>query len=368
MLTSNLPLFAFYLKKTFKIAVYSAYFQSPTILNFMRNRLTLSAYTDGVLAGNRSILSKAITLVESVLPSDRDLALTLISNILPYSGNSLRIGITGVPGVGKSTFIEAFGQEIRHSKAKLAILAIDPSSTQNSGSILADKTRMLHLASDPGVFIRPSPASGTLGGVAKSTREAILLCEAAGFETIIIETVGVGQSEINVKRMTDIFLLLMLAGAGDELQGIKRGIIEMVDLMIINKADGENKLKVSQAAQEYQNALHYLQNPPSGFPIEVIPCSSIQKTGIDKIWKFVQDFQKYTQKNGFFIQNRQHQNTNWMHESIQNSLIHDFYSNENLQNKLKLLESAVLEGREHPLNAAKTILENARNQDKKVIK
>lgn len=324
----------------------------------MRQRPNLTTYKNGILSGNRVILSQAITLVESTLSSDRALALKLITELIPYPKKSLRIGITGVPGVGKSTFIEAIGQEIRKSNCKLAILAIDPSSTKNSGSILADKTRMEQLSQDPNVFIRPSPASGTLGGVARNTRESILLCESAGFDTIIVETVGVGQSEILVKGMTDFFLLLMLAGAGDELQGIKRGIIEMVDMMVINKADGENQLAAKLAANEYKNALHYLQASASGFPTEVLHCSSLEKKGIPQIWNRIQAFQKHTLKNGYFEKTRQSQNISWMHDSIQNNLINSFYSHPEIKKQFNFMEKAILEGKVHPLMAAKTLLES----------
>ncbi len=324
----------------------------------MRQRPSLNTYKNGIQAGDRIILSQAITLVESTLLSDRQLALQLIIELIPYPKDSLRMGITGIPGVGKSTFIEAIGKEILKSKRRLAILAVDPSSTKNSGSILADKTRMEELSQDPNVFIRPSPASGSLGGVARNTRETILLCESAGFDTIIVETVGVGQSEILVKEMTDFFLLLMLAGAGDELQGIKRGIIEMVDMMVINKADGDNHMSAKLAANQYKNALHYLQAPGSGFPTEVLTCSSLEKKGIPQIWNVIQAYHKHTLANGYFEKTRQNQNISWMHDSIQNNLIRDFYTHVGIKKHLGVMEKAIIEGKEHPLNAAKIMLDS----------
>ncbi|NTV84851.1 MAG: methylmalonyl Co-A mutase-associated GTPase MeaB, partial [Bacteroidales bacterium] len=258
------------------------------------------AYVQGILEGNRALLSKAITMVESALPRHQQLAQEIIGACVPYSGKSVRVGITGVPGVGKSTFIEALGKYLTAQGNKIAVLAIDPSSRRTRGSILGDKTRMEDLANDPNAYIRPSSSTGTLGGVARNTRESIILCEAAGFNIIFVETVGVGQSEIAVHSMVDFFLLLMLAGAGDELQGIKRGIMEMADAIVINKADGDNIKKAELAAREYKNALHLFPPAPSGWTPLVITASSTEKTGIQDTWRMVEDYMKLTHGSGYF--------------------------------------------------------------------
>ncbi|MDP4290279.1 MAG: methylmalonyl Co-A mutase-associated GTPase MeaB, partial [Bacteroidota bacterium] len=258
-----------------------------------KKQLSVDEYVDGILKGNRIILSQAITLVESSLHAHKILAQQIIERCLPYSGNSFRIGITGVPGVGKSTFIEAFGTYLTSMGHKLAVLAIDPSSSRSRGSILGDKTRMEDLSIDPNAFIRPSPSAGSLGGVARKTRESIILCEAAGFDIIFIETVGVGQSETAVHSMVDFFLLLMLAGAGDELQGIKRGIMEMADAIVINKADGDNLLKAQTAKVEYQNALHLFPTAESGWNPEVETMSARKKEGMDRVWDIIQRYREH---------------------------------------------------------------------------
>src|SRR6056297_66269 len=262
--------------------------------------LTLQDYVEGIRNGNRTILSRAITLIESTKAEHQDLAQDIIEQCLPETGESIRIGITGVPGVGKSTFIETLGNYIIGKERKLAVLAIDPSSTRTRGSILGDKTRMETLANNDQAFIRPSPTGGSLGGVARKTRETIYLCEAAGYDTIFIETVGVGQSETAVHSMVDFFLLLMLAGAGDELQGIKRGIMEMADTIAINKADGENIPKANLAKKEFENALHLFPVPPSGWPPKVLTCSAMKNNGIAEIWGEVQNYLSLTSENGFF--------------------------------------------------------------------
>lgn len=264
-----------------------------------------------VKKGNRAALSQALTLVESKTQHHRNLADQIIQLALPYSGNSIRIGITGVPGVGKSTFIEAFGEYLTSLGKKLAVLAIDPTSTKNKGSILGDKTRMEKLSVNPNAFIRPSPSSGSLGGVAHKTREAILLCEAAGFDIILVETVGVGQSETMVKSMVDFFMLLMLAGAGDELQGIKRGIMEMADLLVINKADGDNVLKSKTAGAEYKRALHLFPPNENDWIPRVESASALEKTGIDKIWADILEFENHQKLNGHFLENRKDQQMDW---------------------------------------------------------
>jgi LAO/AO transport system kinase len=258
-------------------------------------------FVDGILAGNRMLLSRAITLVESNRQEHQNLAQEIIEGCLPHSGNSIRLGITGVPGVGKSTFIEAFGNYVLEQQNRtLAVLAVDPSSSRTRGSILGDKTRMETLANHPKAYIRPTPTSGSLGGVAKNTRETITLCEAAGFNTILIETVGVGQSETAVHSMVDFFLLLMLAGAGDELQGIKRGIMEMADSIIINKADFGIEQAAKRAMNEYKNALHLFPPANSGWTPKVATCSAVQGKGIAEVWEIIDEFMRHTKANGFF--------------------------------------------------------------------
>lgn len=306
----------------------------------MRKRLTAESYTEGILQGNRIVLAQAITLIESQLPQDQALAQEVLENILPYTGKSLRIGITGVPGVGKSTFIENFGLEVIHYTGKsLAVLAIDPSSQKSQGSILGDKTRMEQLAMHPRAFIRPSPAGNSLGGVAHKTREAMLLCEAAGFEIVFIETVGVGQSETAVKEISDFFLLLMLAGAGDELQGIKRGIMEMADMLVITKADGENKHKAMLAQKEYQNALKLL-HPQQQIP--VLTCSALQKEGLKEIWEKIENFLQTSQQDGSFYQKRQQQQLRWFHEHLKEGILAFFYKNQEFRNRIQKAEKQIL--------------------------
>ncbi|WP_221394830.1 methylmalonyl Co-A mutase-associated GTPase MeaB [Dyadobacter sp. NIV53] len=291
----------------------------------MRQRLSIDDYTNGIFSGDRFVLSRAITIIESRLSQDRNLAKLILKNILPNTGNSLRIGITGIPGVGKSTFIEALGKHITSLGKQVAVLTIDPSSKKSGGSILGDKTRMERLAHDPLAYIRPSATNLSLGGVARNTRETVLLCEAAGFEVIIVETVGVGQSETLVKGMTDFFLLLMLAGAGDELQGIKKGIMEMADAVAINKADGLNKMATDLAVHEYKNALHLFPKSDSGYIPQVISCSAMENTGITNIWEIINDYQQTTKQNGFFEKNRRLQNLDWMYEHIRQTLETMFY-------------------------------------------
>ncbi|HWS01663.1 MAG TPA: methylmalonyl Co-A mutase-associated GTPase MeaB, partial [Prolixibacteraceae bacterium] len=269
-----------------------------------RKELTVDQYCDGILQGNRTILSRAVTLIESNKTEHQHIAQEIIGRCLPYSGKSVRIGITGVPGAGKSTFIESFGTYLTSIGKKLAVLAIDPSSERSKGSILGDKTRMEVLSSDPNAYIRPSPSSGSLGGVARKTRETILLCEAAGFDTLLIETVGVGQSETAVHSMVDFFLLLQIAGAGDELQGIKRGIMEMADAIVINKADGDNINRAKTAATLYRNALHLFPPTTSGWIPQVKICSSIRKTGIEEIALCLEEYFELVKENRYFEERR----------------------------------------------------------------
>ncbi|HEY4652308.1 MAG TPA: methylmalonyl Co-A mutase-associated GTPase MeaB [Pontibacter sp.] len=323
----------------------------------MAKRFSAETYVNGILSGDRVLLSRAITLVESKLPQDQELAQEVIAKVLPYSGNAVRIGITGVPGVGKSTFIEAFGYYlIEQEQKKLAVLAIDPTSQRTGGSILGDKTRMELLSTNPQAYIRPSPAGKSLGGVARSTREAIILCEAAGFDAIIVETVGVGQSETAVHAMVDFFLLLMLAGAGDELQGIKRGIMEMADAIAITKSDGSNADKAKAARAEYQNALHLYPVSASGWVPRVSVCSALEKTGLPAIWQTIADYLQLTQGNGYFEKKRREQNLQWMYEAVRQGLEESFYANQQVKMHLPTITEQVQHGQKSAFAAAHELL------------
>ncbi|MGC3979336.1 MAG: methylmalonyl Co-A mutase-associated GTPase MeaB [Paludibacteraceae bacterium] len=321
-----------------------------------RKKLTVQDYVDGILSGNIAILSQAVTLVESSLQQDQQIAQEVIEKCLPYAGKSVRLGITGVPGAGKSTFIEALGMHLIHSEKKIAVLAIDPSSERSKGSILGDKTRMEELSVAKNAFIRPSPSAGSLGGVARKTRESIVLCEAAGFDTIFVETVGVGQSETAVHSMVDFFLLLQLAGTGDELQGIKRGIMEMADGIAINKCDGTNIERSQLAKRQFENALHLFPMPESGWKPEVVTCSAIEKNGVPQVWEMVMKCIQFTKDNGYFEHKRTSQSKYWMYESINEKLKYDFYNNEEIQHLLILAEQKVLSNELSSFIAAKNLL------------
>lgn len=326
-----------------------------------RSRLEPQEYIDGILAHNPFILSRAITLIESQLESDNELATQIIDKLMPYTGNSIRIGITGVPGVGKSTFIETFGlflTELDNQNKKVAVLAIDPSSQRSGGSILGDKTRMEKLSTHKNAYIRPSPARSSLGGVSQKTRETMLLCEAAGFDIILIETVGVGQSETIVKGMVDFFLLLMLAGAGDELQGIKRGIMEMADMLVITKADGENKNAATRAKSQYKHALHLFPPNDANWTVPVEICSAVENNGIATIWTTIENFVNQTFSTGFFKTNRSRQNKEWLHQTIEELLKRDFYKTDFIKHQLVELEKQVANGNRNAVEVAKELLEN----------
>ncbi|MEI8204787.1 MAG: methylmalonyl Co-A mutase-associated GTPase MeaB [Bacteroidota bacterium] len=325
--------------------------------NARKEILSLDVYVKGITSGDRVMLSKAITLIESALQKHNALAQQIIEKCLPHSGKSIRIGITGVPGVGKSTFIEALGKHITSNGYKLAVLAVDPSSQRSKGSILGDKTRMEALSVDPNAFIRPSPSAGSLGGVARKTRETILLCEAAGFNVIFIETVGVGQSETVVHSMVDFFLLLMLAGAGDELQGIKRGIMEMADAIAINKADGDNIRNAQRAKTEYSNALRLFPPTLSGWKPVVETCSSRTMQGIDDIWNLIIENHHMLQQNGFFAQQRLNQQKHLMYETIHQALKDHFYNDETVAQQLHLFEKKVVESNISSYVAAQQLLD-----------
>ena len=324
----------------------------------MRKRLSLLDYAAGIRSGNRVILSQAITLAESTLDSDRELSSQLVQEVLPMTGKSLRIGITGVPGVGKSTFIEAFGKHLTRLGKKVAVLAVDPSSTISHGSILGDKTRMEELVKDKNAYIRPSASGETLGGVARKTRETIILCEACGFDTIIIETVGVGQSETAVHSMVDFFLLLKISGAGDELQGIKRGIMEMADTIVINKADGDNIAKAKLAKTEFNRALHLFPAKSSGWIPKVTTCSAYEQTGIDAIWEIISEYFELVKSNHYFEEKRQNQNQFWMMETINEQLKSHFYNHPNIIQLLEENKKAVQNNEISPFAAAMHLLEH----------
>lgn len=318
--------------------------------------VSVDALCDAIISGDRKSLSEAITICESTNPRDAALASQILLKCLPHSGKSVRVGITGVPGVGKSTFIDSFGTYLISLGKKVAVLAIDPSSEISRGSILGDKTRMERLSMQDMAFIRPSPSAHSLGGVARKTRESVILCEAAGFDVILIETVGVGQSETAVHAMTDFFLLLMLAGAGDQLQGIKRGIMEMCDGMLITKSDGDNIKKAMAAKAEYSSALHLFPSRENGWTPQVDVVSSVSETGIDKAWSMITQFVEWQKARGIFDTNRQQQDINWMHQDIRDRLISEFYNSE--ENKLQIsdAEKLVKEGKMTAFDAASRVL------------
>ena len=330
---------------------------NPYFVRKRKPRLTVDDYVRGILAADITILSQAITLIESNNPDHYDMAQQIIERCLPYSGKSVRIGITGVPGAGKSTFIEAVGNMVTSLRHKLAVLAIDPSSERSGGSILGDKTRMESISSNPDVFIRPSPSAGSLGGVARKTRETVVLCEAAGFDVIFIETVGVGQSETAVHSMVDMFMLLQIAGAGDELQGIKRGIMEMADMMVITKADGENVKKAELAKAQYQGALMLFPLPDSEWRPKVYTCSSLEGTGLEEVWQGVEQYLQHIELNGYFMANRNRQNKYWMYETINETLKSSFYNNPEIESKLADIEQRVLDAKLSSFIAAKELLD-----------
>jgi len=318
--------------------------------------LSADEYVNGIRGGDRAVLSRAITLIESSKPENRRLGEEILELCLPHTGNSVRIGVTGVPGAGKSTFIESIGKYLIVKGKKLAVLAIDPSSSRSKGSILGDKTRMPILSTSENAFIRPSPASGTLGGVARKSRETMLLCEAGGFDTIFVETVGVGQSETAVHSMVDVFLLLMLAGAGDELQGIKRGIMEMADIIAINKTDQVDNHMVEQSVQEYRNALALFPPSPAGWKPPVYTCSALKGPGVTEIWAEISNYIKKVAETGFFDKRRAEQSSYWMYETINHELKVRFYEHPVIKKQIHNLELRVKEGEISPFRAAEKLL------------
>ncbi len=324
-----------------------------------RRKLQTDDYVAGIEAGDRTLLSRAITLVESDAPSHFHQAQEVLTRIMPRSGKAVRIGITGVPGVGKSTFIEAFGLHLCQTGHRVAVLAIDPSSSLTRGSILGDKTRMEHLSREPDCFIRPSPSSGHLGGVTRKSRETLLLCEAAGFDIILIETVGVGQSEVTVRSMVDFFLLLALTGAGDELQGIKKGVIELADAIVINKADGDNKQKAATTRREYANALHYLHPATDGWMTRASTCSALTGEGIPEIWTMVEDFRQKGLASGVFNKRRQIQLLEWMQTLVLDELQSRFLHHPSVSSLRGKLESRVADGTLPVATAVKQLIDAA---------
>jgi LAO/AO transport system kinase len=320
------------------------------------NRLTVDEFESQIVSGNTVVLAQAITLAESNLTDDKILAEELINRLLPYTGTSIRIGITGVPGVGKSTLIEVFGKYITSFGKKLAVLAVDPTSAKTKGSILGDKTRMEDLAKEPLAFIRPTSSGLALGGVADCTREAILLCEAAGFDVIIIETVGVGQSETSVRDMVDFFLLLMLAGAGDELQGIKKGIMEMADAIVITKADGANMKQAQQAQTDFQHALHLFSPSDSGWRPKILLSSAFEKSGIKEIWSLIEEYINFVKSNGYFATLRSQQELIWFHDNMQKLLMMEMMKSDKIRNEVNLMEKLILDKKILPTQAARKII------------
>jgi len=325
-----------------------------------KTKLSARDFTDLLLQGDTVALGRAITCVESKRPADQKMADTVLRGVLSSSGKSLRIGITGSPGVGKSTFIEAFGKYLTSSGKKVAVLAVDPSSAKTKGSILGDRTRMEELSKDKLAFIRPTSTGNALGGVADKTRETILLCEAAGYEIIIVETVGVGQSETTVRSMVDFFLLLQLPGGGDELQGIKKGIMEMADAIVITKSDGENEKKARQAQVEFQHALHLFQSSISGWTPKVLTTSAIQKKGIEEVWKMIESFYELTNANKTFQRNREQQKLFWFHESIQLLLREKIFQSKKIATSIKSLEKKITKGEILSSAAAKELIKKLR--------
>ena len=344
------------------LTVNSGVAQPPSVNPYLNKRPrrkpipTAGELVEGILKGDVTILSRAVTLVESLSPAHQAVAQEVIEKCLPFSGNSRRIGITGVPGAGKSTSIDVFGLHVLKDGGKLAVLAIDPSSERTKGSILGDKTRMEKLSIHPDAFIRPSPSAGSLGGVARKTRETIVLCEAAGYNNIFVETVGVGQSETAVHSMVDFFLLIQLAGTGDELQGIKRGIMEMADGIVINKADGDNIDRARLAQAQFRSALHLFPPTTSGWMPEVLTYSGYYELGIPEVWEMIDRYFAYVKSNGFFERRRNEQSRYWMYETINETLRNRFYSDPEIEKLLAGYEAQVLDNRLSSFVAANDVL------------
>jgi LAO/AO transport system kinase len=321
-----------------------------------RAHLKIDDYVEGVIKDNRTILARAITLIESNSPAHYEISQEVLKKLLPHSGKSIRIGITGFPGAGKSTLIETLGLNLIKQGHKVAVLAIDPSSTVTKGSILGDKTRMEKLSREKNCFIRPSPSEGTLGGVARKSRETMLVCEAAGFDVILVETVGVGQSEVTVRSMVDFFLLIMIAGAGDELQGIKKGVIELADALLINKADGDNKPRALSTQAEFSMALKYIAPATKNWQTNAFTCSAMTGEGIENIWKVIMKFKEHTKSTGTFENRRKTQALEWVYNLVEEQIKKSFYENTEIQKNLPKIEKDILSGKILPTTAAEVLL------------
>ncbi|RIW33617.1 methylmalonyl Co-A mutase-associated GTPase MeaB [Bacillus salacetis] len=311
---------------------------------------------EGVRAGNRRDLARAITLIESNSPEHFNHGQELLKKLAPHTGNSIRIGITGVPGAGKSTFIETFGESLCEQGHTVAVLAVDPSSTVTGGSILGDKTRMENLSRNPGAFVRPSPSGGVLGGVHRKTRETMLLCEAAGYDIILVETVGVGQSEVIVRGMVDFFMLLVITGAGDELQGMKKGIMELADLIVVNKADGDNFHAAQKTRREYKGILHFLQPATKGWETQALTCSALRSTGIEEIWNTISLFEKITKDSGVFDERRRSQTKEWLHSMISDRVLNHFFQDPVIKSSFPDIESSVIAGSQTASQAVEKLM------------
>lgn len=322
----------------------------------LRKKLSVEGYVEGVKRGDRMILAKAITLIESNAPKDFDKAQRVLQALLPRTGHSLRIGITGVPGAGKSTFIEAFGQLLCQQGYKVAVLAVDPTSSITGGSILGDKTRMQNLSREPNCFIRPSPSGGTLGGVARKSRETMMLCEAAGCNVILVETVGVGQSETTVRSMVDFFMLVVLTGAGDDLQGIKKGIMELADAIVVNKADGDNLERAKVTQGEYERMVEFIRPATEGWTTHAYRCSALKKTGLLELWAVMREFEKVTKQSGAFENRRKRQVIAWVKTMIDEHLHNLFYEDPVIKGRLPEVRAAVLAGVVSPSQAVAELI------------
>lgn len=321
-----------------------------------RRQLSTAQLVEGILNSDRAVLGRAVTLIESTNPRHQQQAQKVLQEVLPHTGNSVRVGISGVPGVGKSTFIEAFGENLTRQNQRIAVLAVDPSSERTGGSILGDKTRMQNLSVNAQAFVRPSPTSGTLGGVNRVTRETMLLCEAAGFDVVMVETVGVGQSETTVAKMVDFFLVLMLPGAGDDLQGIKRGVMEVADMIVVNKADGDNINKANAAKNDYHHAIHMLSPATSEWHPPVLTCSAIKNTGLDEIWQQIEKHHTITKQSGSFSEKRDQQLLHWLHATINDYLLRNFHSDEQVASRLDELRQQILSREITPALASEALI------------